>query len=271
MRVAPIFFPDRSYESGFLAGSFDGEGSLSTTKGGIRFAQNENAMMVAVKRALTERNYTFVQYNKTDTILNKQIYLNGGLKTVMRFLMECRPPRLLEKWQRDKMGGSLYNMEKVQIEKVEYIGKFPCVTLMTDTGTYIAEGFGAHNTFKTVAFIWDKGRMGMGYWTRKQAEICYMFTRGKPVRLSKGVRQMIVAPRREHSRKPAQIHERIEALVEGPYLECFAREPTIGWTIWGDQTDRFNSSDFTNFTLANPPRFAVEHPPDWRARFAQRA
>lgn len=109
--------------------------------------------------------------------------------------------------------------------------------------------------FKTIAFIWCKTtkrakqfgffppetvhRIGMGYWTRKQAEICIMFTRGKPRRIGKGVRQIIEAPRREHSRKPDETHDRVQALVAGPYLELFARQPRAGWTVWGNQTDKF--------------------------------
>lgn len=112
--------------------------------------------------------------------------------------------------------------------------------------------------FKTIAFIWAKTtqrakqfgffppetvhRIGMGYWTRKQAEICIMFTRGKPRRIGKGVRQIIEAPRREHSRKPDETHARVEALVGGPYLELFAREPRAGWTVWGNQTDKFGEA-----------------------------
>jgi len=100
--------------------------------------------------------------------------------------------------------------------------------------------------FKTRAFTWRKltkdgtrARMGMGYWTRKQSEICLLFTRGKPKRLSKGVPEIIDAGIREHSRKPDEQYERIEALVGGPYLEMFARQTFPGWSAWGNQTDRF--------------------------------
>ena len=113
-------------------------------------------------------------------------------------------------------------------------------------------------SLKTDAFYWLKTRMhgagqldmftgdvpepriSMGYWTRKQAEPCWLFTRGKPKRLAKDVRQVIVEPRREHSRKPDVTHERISRLVGGPYLELFAREPRPGWTVWGNQTDKFS-------------------------------
>lgn len=99
--------------------------------------------------------------------------------------------------------------------------------------------------FKTIAFVWAKTttagkfRIGMGYWSRKQTEICLLFTRGKPRRIGRGVRQLIVAPRREHSRKPDEQYERIEQLVTGPYLELFARTSRLGWTSWGNETERF--------------------------------
>jgi hypothetical protein len=47
---------------------------------------------------------------------------------------------------------------------------------------------------------------------------------GKPPRKAKDVRRLLVERRREHSRKPDEIRERIERLVQGPYLELFARE-----------------------------------------------
>lgn len=108
-----------------------------------------------------------------------------------------------------------------------------------------AWGFG----FKTIAFVWHKGadadhaNIGMGYWTRKQAETCFLFTRGKPKRLSAAVRQLIVAPRREHSRKPDEQYERIEALVDGPRLELFARHTRPGWASWGNETEKFNGPE----------------------------
>lgn len=107
-------------------------------------------------------------------------------------------------------------------------------------------------TFKTCAFAWFKGDtsrlfftdedvfMGLGYWTRANTEPCILATRGKPKRLDGGVRQGIVEPRREHSRKPDCVHERIERLVAGPYLELFARQERQNWTAWGNQTTKFN-------------------------------
>lgn len=59
---------------------------------------------------------------------------------------------------------------------------------------------------------------------------------------SAAVRKLLIAPRREHSRKPDETHQRIEALVAGPYLELFARKPREGWTVWGNQIDRFEDA-----------------------------
>ena len=99
--------------------------------------------------------------------------------------------------------------------------------------------------YKTVAFTWIKtGKntpfpMGLGYWSRGNPEQCLLFTRGKPKRQSASVRQLIIAPRREHSRKPDEARTRIEQMVPGPYLELFARQRTPGWDAHGDQLDRF--------------------------------
>jgi N6-adenosine-specific RNA methylase IME4 len=103
--------------------------------------------------------------------------------------------------------------------------------------------------YKTCAFAWTKTRkghftlyddntaMGLGYWTRANTEVCLLATRGRPKRLHKGVRQAIIEPRREHSRKPDCAHDRIERLVAGPYLELFARARRRGWDAWGDGVD----------------------------------
>jgi N6-adenosine-specific RNA methylase IME4 len=112
-----------------------------------------------------------------------------------------------------------------------------------DESICLADAWGF--AFKTKAFTWVKisasgvPKIGMGYWTRKQTEICLLFTRGKPKRISKGVRELIQAPRREHSRKPDETYERIEALVAGPYLEMFARQRRPGWDAWGNETEKF--------------------------------
>ena len=57
----------------------------------------------------------------------------------------------------------------------------------------------------------------------------------KPKRLSKSVPQLVVEQRREHSRKPDVMYKHIENLLEGPYIELFARQKTKGWDVWGNE------------------------------------
>lgn len=118
----------------------------------------------------------------------------------------------------------------------------------------LIEGWGFK--YKTCGFAWLKAhanqvemfddlipaQVGMGYWTRANSEVCLLATRGKPKRLNADVRQGIIAPRREHSRKPDGIHDRIERLVAGPYLELFARQQRPGWTTWGNETEKFGTA-----------------------------
>jgi N6-adenosine-specific RNA methylase IME4 len=104
--------------------------------------------------------------------------------------------------------------------------------------------------YKTVGFYWVKLNTaakhdadyftGLGYWTRANPEQCVLATRGKPRRQAKDVRRLVVDKRREHSRKPDVVRERIERLVQGPYLELFARETKLGWDCWGNQLALFD-------------------------------
>lgn len=79
--------------------------------------------------------------------------------------------------------------------------------------------------------------MGQGYWSRANPEQCWLATKGSPNRLYADVRQLIIAPVMEHSRKPDEWLDRIERLTPGAYLELNARRPRKGWTSWGDELE----------------------------------
>ena len=101
--------------------------------------------------------------------------------------------------------------------------------------------------YRTVAFSWMKVKkdglplMGLGNWTRANVELCLLGTRGHPKRLHADVRQAILERRREHSRKPDCVRERIQRLVAGPYLELFARSSAPGWDCWGNEVGKFDA------------------------------
>jgi N6-adenosine-specific RNA methylase IME4 len=61
--------------------------------------------------------------------------------------------------------------------------------------------------------------------------------------MSAGVRELIVAPVREHSRKPDETYQRIEQFCAGPYVELFARQRRPNWDSWGDQVGKFNAGN----------------------------
>lgn len=81
--------------------------------------------------------------------------------------------------------------------------------------------------------------VGTGYTTRKNAEIVLLARKGSPKRISKSVREVILSPVREHSRKPDEMYRRVTEYCEGPYLDLFARQRREGWTSWGFEIDKF--------------------------------
>ena len=99
--------------------------------------------------------------------------------------------------------------------------------------------------YKTVAFTWVKRNkksqswfVGMGHWTRANAEICLLATKGKPKRIAKGVRQIVDTPIERHSKKPDEVRDRIvELMGDLPRIELFAREETQGWDVFGNEVD----------------------------------
>lgn len=83
---------------------------------------------------------------------------------------------------------------------------------------------------------------GGGFTTRKNAEFCLIGRRGSPKRLSAGIHEVIIAPRREHSRKPDESIERIERFCVGPRLELFGRQSRPGWEVRGNQATMFDTA-----------------------------
>jgi N6-adenosine-specific RNA methylase IME4 len=100
-------------------------------------------------------------------------------------------------------------------------------------------------TYKTVG-AWakqsktgEKWAFGTGHILRSAAEYWLIGTIGRPRVLARDVRNLIVAPVREHSRKPGDLRGKMERLYGGPGCELFAREGRAGWAVWGNETGRF--------------------------------
>lgn len=83
--------------------------------------------------------------------------------------------------------------------------------------------------------------IGGGYYTRANAELCLIATRGKnyPKRINAGVRQLIISPLEAHSKKPERVHDDIITLLGDitPRVELFARRPREGWICFGNEVN----------------------------------
>ncbi len=99
--------------------------------------------------------------------------------------------------------------------------------------------------YKTVAFTWVKMNAsnfgcvyGMGHYTKSSTELCLLGVKGRLPIAANGVMQVIMAVRRQHSRKPGEVRERIVRLLgDLPRIELFARQKVDGWDCWGNEVE----------------------------------
>lgn len=111
-------------------------------------------------------------------------------------------------------------------------------------GLQVMEAWGFH--YKT-NLIWHKVRKdggpdgrGVGFYFRNVTEVILFGVRGRNARtLAAGRRQVnfLATRKREHSRKPDELYDIIEACSPSPRLEIFARGPRDGWRVWGNEAE----------------------------------
>ena len=139
------------------------------------------------------------------------------------------------------------NLEDIENLPIGKLADKDCVLFMWVTMPKLNECFGVMKKwgfeFKTCAFTWIKTNKksnslfwGMGRWTRANAELCLIATKGKPKRVSAKVHSVIMSKIREHSRKPDEVRDKIVELVgDQPRIELFARQHVEGWDCWGNE------------------------------------
>ena len=94
-------------------------------------------------------------------------------------------------------------------------------------------------TYKTQA-VWDKGKIGMGYWFRGRHEILLVGVRGNvsPPEQATRVASVFNFDRSKHSKKPVEIRELIENWYPGKKkLEMFCRSAAPGWAVYGNEVE----------------------------------
>ena len=119
-----------------------------------------------------------------------------------------------------------------------------CPNALLAEGLAVMKAWGF--TYKS-NIVWHKVRKdggsdgrGVGFYFRNVTELLLFGVKGKNARtLAPGRRQvnLLATRKREHSRKPDEQYEIIEACSAGPYLELFARGTRQGWSNWGQQAD----------------------------------
>lgn len=114
--------------------------------------------------------------------------------------------------------------------------------------------------------VWYKTRKdggpdgrGVGFYFRNVTELLLFGVKGKNARTREaGRRQVNIIPsrKREHSRKPDEAYDIIEACSAGPYLELFARGTRKGWTAWGAQAEAYEPTwaTYSNHSAAQRKR-----------------
>ena len=140
-------------------------------------------------------------------------------------------------------------IEDIKNLPIQNIADDDCILFIWVTFPLLREGLEVIQswgfTYKTCAFNWVKRNKkspswfwGMGYWTRSNSELCLLATKGKPKKVSSSVHQVVDTHIEKHSKKPNVVKDRIVQLVgDLPRVELFARQPTEGWHIWGNEVD----------------------------------
>jgi hypothetical protein len=154
IRVAPYWKEETSYQAGYLASAFDGEGSLSQLErygrhGSVfrlSLAQRENPMLNQIRRALAHFDFTWAEQRGNGTNGDvTHVGLTGRISECLRLLGQIRPKRLLDNFDPNRIGAMMAN-ETVAIASIEFVGEREVIALGTTSKTFIAAGFATHNS-----------------------------------------------------------------------------------------------------------------------------
>jgi len=137
-----------------------------------------------------------------------------------------------------------------------------CHLFLWATGPCLQQAFAVMEAwgfrYSSMAFVWVKLKrshnpaqlrvlptaesdlhVGLGLTTRHNAEFCLLGRSTQSKRRAKDVREVILSPVREHSRKPDEMYERVERYCDGPYLDLFAQQCLSNWAVWDNDADKW--------------------------------
>lgn len=177
--------------------------------------------------------------------------MEGDMKKYTAILAD--PPWMYRVWSKKGAGRSAENhyptmsIEDIRALPVAELADKDCALFLWVTFPTLREAMTVIDawgfTYKTVAFVWIKQNRqtpslfwGLGHWTRANAEICLLATKGSPKRQAADVHQVLLSPIEQHSKKPDEIRNRIVQLMgDVPRVELFARQAPSGWDVWGNE------------------------------------
>lgn len=163
------------------------------------------------------------------------------------------PPWTYKNWRTGNGTASKhYNTMKIEEiiamkDTIQKISDENCVLFLWVTFPCLLEGLRTLHEwgfkYKTCGFTWVKRNkvsdtwfFGLGHWTRANAELCLIATKGTIKRVSNKVSQVVDTHIEEHSKKPAIVRDRIVELIgDYPRIELFARQTADGWDCWGNE------------------------------------
>jgi N6-adenosine-specific RNA methylase IME4 len=142
------------------------------------------------------------------------------------------------------------SIEEIKVLKVSELADEDCILFLWVTFPILPDAFKVMESwgfkYSTCGFNWVKKNksgegwfFGLGNWTRSNSELCLIATKGKPLRFSASISQIIDTPVQEHSKKPDCVRDKIVELCgDLPRIELFARSKTKGWDVWGNEAPK---------------------------------
>lgn len=139
---------------------------------------------------------------------------------------------------------------KAKAPEVKNISDDDCIIFMWVTFPILKEGLELIEEwgfkYKTLGFSWiklnkknKKPFFGIGHYTKSNCEVCLIGIKGRPQIESDEVSSVLLSVKRQHSRKPDEVYERIEKLMGNvPMIELFARQKRRGWGTYGNETTK---------------------------------
>jgi phage terminase large subunit-like protein len=148
-KVAEPWTEDKSWESGYLAGIYDGEGHLTTARNAcllMTFTQRANGVSEFCKSELDRRGFRYTVGQSSPGVYQFTITKK---RDVWRLLGSIRPRRLLERF--DQIGFDRLRFKSFAhptITSMRHVGIQDVVSLRTSSRTFVAEGLASHNCFE---------------------------------------------------------------------------------------------------------------------------